>query len=125
MAPKALIRTIKRSDIICKKLHKHNFKTQKSLLKKLPARDFSAISDCFVGLVNQNKHFRVPQFDSDKLKNILAPHKRSIKKYVAQSKKQRHKSVQKGGFFSLILTAILPVLGELVAHLVKKYILKE
>ena len=125
MAPRALIKTVTRSDSVCKRLHNHNFEEQRKLLRKLSKKDLSSISDCFVGLVNQSKHFRVPPIDSEKLKAILKPHRRSIKSYVSKSKAGRYKSLQSGGFFSFLLTALLPVLAEIVTHLVKKYVLKE
>jgi hypothetical protein len=124
MAEAVFNRLISRSDNICKALHTSDLKKRKKLIKNLKARDLSALSDCFVGLVKQNKKFRLPGHDSDSLRTIFKPHKRMIKTFVNSNKKSKHRIIQKGGFFTALLAAAIPLIAELVEHLVKKYIIK-
>lgn len=122
MAPKSVIRSVKRSNDICKNLKQCDFKQRQAELKKLGHRDLSSIGDSFIALVKRNKHFKLPDSDSDSIRKILSPHKRSIKNFISKSKAARSKALQKGGIFSLILAAVIPVLADVLGHLITKII---
>jgi hypothetical protein len=121
MAEAAFKRSLARSDNICKSLQELDLKKRKKILKNLGPKDLAAISDCFVGLVKQNKKFRIPESDSESLKTVFKPHKRLIKSFVLSKKKNRYKIIQRGGFFTAILAAVIPLISELIVHLVNKY----
>lgn len=117
-----LKRTLIKCDSVCQGAKAIDFKQRKKYLKRLKSSDLGALSDCFTRLVKQNKHFKLPENQSADLREAFKPHKRMIKNFVAKNKAGKRKTIQKGGFFTALIAALIPVLADLVTHLVKKYV---
>lgn len=122
MPPKSIQSILNRSNKVCVDLKGKDLKQRKKLLKHLKDSDLTALGNCFSSLVTQKKYFQIPTEQGSQVKSVFSPHKSTIKKFVNSDNKSRRKIIQKGGFFTAILAATIPLIAELVAHLVKTYV---
>lgn len=94
---------------------------RKQCIRKLRSKDLNRLGNTFSALINQKAPFRVSPQDQARLSAVFKPYRKSIKVFVNKDLPDRRKALQKGGFFTALLAAVIPIIGELVTHLIAKY----
>lgn len=97
-------------------------KDRKKVFKKLPSKKINQVNSVFAKLVGQKGRYKLGEEDRSHLISIFKPHKRSIRGFLKRSPLQRRKLIQSGGFITALIAATIPLIGELLTHLLRKYI---
>ena len=98
-----------------KLLHKAKPKFVKAIINNSPPDFIHCLADCCHNLLKGNIQITKQQ------KKRLEPYKETLRKLTKPiSVNRKRKLIQRGGFLTTLLSAVIPVLGGLVGSLVKK-----
>ena len=98
-----------------KLLHKAKPKFVKAVISNSLPDFIHCLADCCHNLLKSNIHITKHQ------KKRLEPYKRTLRKLTKSiSVNQKWKVMQRGGFLSALLSAVIPTIAGIVSSLVKK-----
>lgn len=103
----------------------HDLKKQQDFVNQLKNKEFSTLCNCLERFVNKTTPFKIPAAEGRRVSKILTPYKTPLKQFTKKRmsiKKRRelYKQTGTGVVIPLLISALAPVITELVGQFIKK-----
>lgn len=96
---------------------------QRDYVNTLKNKDFSTLCNCIEKFINKDRPFKIPAAQSKRVSKILTPYKIPLKQFTkkrlsVKKKRELYKQTGRGVVIPLLLSALAPVITELVGQFI-------